>query len=162
MPDQKALTLETRRLDDYIGTLQSENYSPGYISNFVKAVKTLFRVNGLRLELPYKLNRHEVSRDRAPTPEEIASMIDLTDVRGKVIVSMLALGGFRIGTLCRLQYRHVREDIERGIVPIYIHVEVGITKGKYHDYDTFIGREAAEHLKAYLEARRQGGFPSAR
>jgi hypothetical protein len=93
-------------------------------------------------------------------------MIDLTDVRGKVIVSMLALGGLRIGTLCRLQYRHIREDIERGTVPIYmpiyIHVEAGITKGKYHDYDTFTGRDAAEHLKAYLEARRQGGLPSAR
>jgi len=160
LPNQKALTLEARRLDDYVGMLQSENYSPGHISNCVKAVKTLFRVNGLQLELPYKMHKYAVSRDRAPTPEEIARTIDLTDIRGKTIVSMLALGGFRIGTLCKLQYRHVRIDLERSIVPINVHVEAAITKGKYHDYDTFIGQEAASNLKAYLEARRCGGLPN--
>lgn len=69
---------------------------------------------------------------------------------------MLALGGFREGTLVRLQYRHVREDLEKGIVPIHVHVESGITKGKYNDYDTFLGAEAATYLALYLEKRRQG------
>jgi hypothetical protein len=101
-----------------------------------------------------------VSRDRAPTPEEIAQLIDLADVRGKVIVSMLALGAFRIGTLCKLRYRHVRHDLERGTAPVHIHVEATITKGKYHDYDNFIGKEAADYLKAYLDARRNGGLPN--
>jgi len=160
LPNQKALLLEARRLDDYVGALQSEGYSPGHIANCVKAVKTFFRINGLSLELPYKLHKYVVSRDRAPTPEEISRLIDLADVRGKVIVSMLALGAFRVGTLCKLCYRHVRHDLERGIVPVHIQVDAAITKGKYHDYDTFIGREAVEHLKAYLEARRNGGLPN--
>ena len=69
---------------------------------------------------------------------------------------MLALGGFREGTLVRLRYRHVRDDLENGIVPIHIHAELDITKGKYHDYDNFIGREAAGFLKLYLDARRKG------
>jgi len=42
------------------------------------------------------------------------------------------------------------------IVPIHVHVESDITKGKYHDYDTFLGQEAATYLKLYLEKRRQG------
>jgi len=160
LPNQKALLLEARRLDDYVGALQSEGYSPGHIANCVKAVKTFFRINGLRLELPYKLHKYVVSRDRAPTPEEISRLIDLADVRGKVIVSTLALGAFRVGTLCKLCYRHVRHDLERGIVPVHIQVDATITKGKYHGYDTFIGREAVEYLKAYLEARRNGGLPN--
>jgi len=160
LPNQKALLLEARRLDDYVGALQSEGYSPGHIANCVKAVKTFYRVNGLTLELPYKLHKYAISRDRAPTPEEIARLTDLADVRGKAIISMLALGAFRIGTLCRLRYRHVRRDLERGITPLHIHVEAAITKGKYHDYDTFIPSEAVEHLKAYLEARRNGGLPN--
>jgi hypothetical protein len=56
----------------------------------------------------------------------------------------------------KLQYRHVREDLERGITPIHVHVEAEITKGKYHDYDTFIGPEAAEYLRHYLDVRRKG------
>jgi site-specific recombinase XerD len=31
-----------------------------------------------------------------------------------------------------------------------------ITKGKYHDYDTFIGAEAALFLKLYIEQRKRG------
>lgn len=69
------------------------------------------------------------------------------DLRQKAVISLLALGGFREGTLVRLRYRHVREDLEKGIIPAHIHVEAEITKGKYHDYDTFLGSEAVDSLK---------------
>jgi site-specific recombinase XerD len=78
--------------------------------------------------------------------------LNIADLRERVVITLLALGGFRIGTLSKLQYRHVKRDLE----PIHIHVESEITKGKYHDYDTFLGQEAAEYLKAYLDIRRQG------
>jgi hypothetical protein len=55
---------------------------------------------------------------------------------------------------------HCRHDLERGIVPIHIHVDAAITKGKYCDYDSFRGKEAVEYLEAYLEARRNGGLPN--
>ena len=83
-------------------------------------------------------------------------MLDIADLRGKVIVSMLALGAFREGTLSKLKYRHVREDIENNRVPIHIHVETEIVKGKYGDYDTFLGAEAAQYLKLYIDQRRNG------
>jgi len=69
---------------------------------------------------------------------------------------MLALGSFRVGTLSKLQYRHVKKDLENNVAPIHIHVEAEITKGKYGDYDTFIGSEAADFLQAYLDMRRRG------
>lgn len=69
---------------------------------------------------------------------------------------MLALGGFRVGTLIKLQYRHVMKDLENGNVLMHIHVEAEITKGKYYGYDTFIGQEAVEYLQAYLNMRRTG------
>lgn len=50
----------------------------------------------------------------------------------------------------------MKRDLEAGIVPIHIHVEADITKGKYHDYDTFLGTEAVTYLKAYIAARRRG------
>jgi integrase len=154
------LQLEARALDDYIDDLQSEEYSPGHISNCVKAVKTLFRINGLNLCLPYKLHKYVVTKDRAPTPEELSRLVDIADIRGKLIVATLAQAGFRIGTLCKLRYRHIKEDLERNIIPIHIHVEAKITKGKYHDYDTFLGKEAVDYLRAYLDARKAGGLPN--
>jgi Phage integrase family len=42
------------------------------------------------------------------------------------------------------------------MAPLHIHIEAEITKGKYHDYDTFLSQEAAEYLKTYLNSRRKG------
>jgi len=155
-PNPKALAKYSRLLDDFVGCLQAEDLAPGSVSNHVKGVKALFRCNSLKLELPYSLPKRNVYSDRAPAPEELQHMIDIADIREKVIVSMLALAGFRIGTLVKLQYRHVKSDLEKLVTPIHVHVEAEITKGKYHDYNTFLGQEAAEFLRAYLELRRQG------
>jgi hypothetical protein len=92
----------------------------------------------------YSLSKRVVYEDRAPTPEELQSLLNIGTLRERVIITMLALGGFRIGTLAKLQYRHVKRDLEKGIVPIHVHVEAEITKGKYHDYDTFLGQEAVD------------------
>jgi hypothetical protein len=143
-------------LDDFVANLQAENLAPGSVSNHVKGVKALFRCNGLKLELPYSLSKRSVYEDRAPTPEDLQKMLDIADLRERVIITMLALSGFRTGTLTKLQYRHVKRDLERNMIPIHIHIEAEITKGKYHDYDTFLGQEAAEYLKVYLEYRRKG------
>jgi site-specific recombinase XerD len=143
-------------LKRYMRMLKDRKLSPSRIANYVKAVRSLYRVNGVEVKLPYSLSRRSVRKDRAPKPEELQRLLDVADLREKVIVSILALGGFREGTLVRLHYRHVREDLEKGIMPVHVHVESDITKGKYHDYDTFLGEEAVEYLRLYLEARRHG------
>ena len=147
-----------KALEDYAGELQDQGLAPSRISNYVKAIRSLYRVNGVDIKLPYALSRRSVRKDRAPKPEELQHLLDVADLREKVIISMLALGGFREGTLVRLRYRHVRDDLEKGVVPIHVHVEADITKGKYHDYDTFLSEETVEYLRLYLEARRLGNL----
>jgi len=83
-------------------------------------------------------------------------MLEIADLREKVILSILSLGGFREETLAKLQYRHVQDDLQDNRVPIHVHVEADITKGKYNDYDAFLGSEAAEYLRLYLEQRQLG------
>ncbi len=155
-PNAKALAAAVNQLDEYMGELQAEGLAPRTIGNRVKTVKALYMANGLNLSLPYKLSSQAACHDRSPKPEELQRLIDLADLPGKVIVSMLALGGFRVGTLAKLCYYHVKDDLERNIIPVHIHVEAEITKGKYGDFDTFIGRETVDYLKAYLDARRRG------
>lgn len=155
-PNPKALAKFSRLLDDFVGELQAEELAPGTVSNHIKGVKALFRASNLKLELAYSLPKRSVYRDRSPKPEELAALIDIADIRAKTMISMLALGGFRNGTLVKLQYRHVKQDLEKGVIPVHIHVEAEITKGKYHDYDTFLGQEAADYLRLYLQIRRKG------
>lgn len=155
-PDPKAQARYVRQLEEFIDCLQGEGLAPQTILNHVKGVKALYRTNGLFLELPQRLPSRLVSKGRTPTSEDLQRLIDLADLRGKVIVSVLARGGFRESTLVELRYYHVKDDLERGIMPVHVHVEAEITKGKYCDYDTFLGAEAVEYLKAYLDLRRRG------
>jgi len=148
----------TRLLEDYVAMLQDRKLSPGRVHGCAKHIKTFYKINGVEIKLPYALSRRVIYKDRAPKPEELQRLLDVADLREKVIISMLALGGLREGTLVRLRYRHVKEDLEKGIIPLHVHVESEITKGKYHDYDTLLAEEAVEYLRLYLEARRQGNI----
>jgi site-specific recombinase XerD len=156
LPNHNRIPYHIKALEDYVCELQDNGLSLSRISNYVKAIRALYRVNGIDIKLPQPISRRTVKRDRAPKPEELQQMIDIADLRERVIVSVLALGGFREGTLVKLKYRHVKDDLEKGITPLHIHIEAAITKGKYHDYDTFIGKEAETYLRQYIETRRRG------
>jgi integrase len=155
-PNPKAVSKYNKLLDDYIGELQAQGLTPGGVNGLIKGIKAIFRSNGLRIELNYSLPNRVTYKPRSPTPEELQKILDIADLRSRVIITLFAFGGFREGTLIKLKYRHVRRDLENGTVPIHVHVESEITKGKYHDYDTFLGQEAVHYLRLYLQARRKG------
>lgn len=158
IPDPVRVQNHVGFLEDYIAELQDEGLSPGRVHCYAKHIKTFYRVNGVKIELTEPLSRRVTYKDRSPTPEELTRILEIATLREKVIVCMLALGGFREETLAKLQYRHVRDDLENNRIPIHVHVEAEITKGKYHDYDAFLGAEAAEYLKLYMEQRRRGSL----
>ena len=156
--DPVRLKKHRKFLEECLAELQDQGRSPGRIHGCSKHVRTFYRVNEIEIPRPELPRPIVVSRDRAPNPDELARLVDVADLREKVILSMLALGGFREGTLVRLRYSHVREDLEKGIVPLHIHVEAAITKGKYDDYDTFLAAGAVQYVRLYLDARRQGNL----
>lgn len=156
IPDPARVLNHIGYVNDYLAELQDEGLRPGGVNNYIKNVKTFHRVNGVKIELNEPLSRRVTYKDRAPKPEELAKLLDIANLREKLIISMLALGGFREETLSKLQFRHVREDLENNRIPVHIHVETEITKGKYHDYDTFLGSEAVQYLKLYIDQRRKG------
>lgn len=158
LPDQKKLFELANQLDEFNGFLRAQKLASSTVSSYIKAVKSLCQANRLKLELPYKIKRVAKYEDRAPTPEELSKMVDIADIRDEVILSCLALGGFREGTLAQLKYMHVKEDLERGVVPIHVHVEAEITKGKYRAYDTFLGKEATDFLRMYIDMRKRGSL----
>jgi integrase len=144
-------------LADFADNLQEENgMAPATVYNMVKGIQFFFQLNGIRFSMRCRRRRWSVYEERAPTPEELQKTLKAADIRGKAIIALMAVGGFRNGTLVQLKYRHVKRDLEKGTVPIHVHVEPEITKGKRHGYDTFLNKEASEYLKVYLDARKNG------
>jgi len=151
----KAMAKMARSLDEYIDYLQARGLSPSGIRSRLKNITNIFRINGIGLKLPYGLTAQNWYEERAPTREELQKILDLADLRERVVITILAVTGLRVGTLLKLQYRHVKNDLERGIIPIHVHVESGLTKGKRCSFDTFLNEEAADCLKAYINARKK-------
>ncbi len=156
IPDLMKVQNHVGFVEDYLAALQDDGLSPGRVHGAIKHVRSWYRVNRVKIELEESPSRKVTSKDRAPTPEELTRLLEICNLREKVIVSTMALGGFREGTLSLLQYGHVKEDLERGASVIHIHVDADETKGKYADYDTFLGGEAVEYLRSYLKDREKG------
>jgi len=156
IPDPLKVQNHCGFLNDYLAEIQDDGAKPTYVSNLIKSVKTFYHVNGIEVKLEERLTRKTVYKDRAPKPEELAILLDKAPTRDAFIIALIATGGFREGTACRLKYRHIKEDLEANRLPIHIHVEAEITKGKYHDYDTFLNPEASHLLKLYITERKIG------
>ena len=157
IPDPLMVQNHCGFLNDYLAELQDSGLKPAAVCNCIKAAKTFYRVNGVKkVELDAPLSRKVSYKDRAPKPEEIATILDKAATRESLIIAGIASSGFREGTFAKLKYRHVKEDLEAGRIPIHIHVEAAITKGKYHDYDTFLNAEASKLLKLYIDERKHG------
>ena len=144
------------QLDDFLLFLKTKNLSPVTIRDYVKSVRTLFIMNDVNLEYPYVIRVFYDYESRAASREELQKILDAASLRERVIITIMATGGFRVGTLSKLQYRHVKDDLEKHIVPVHVPVEAEITKGKYRSYYTFLNQEATDYLIAYLNARRIG------
>jgi integrase len=156
VPNPKGITIMTKALEEHIDYLRTNNNASSTIGQRVKAVKFLFRLNGIDLRLPYGIRGWTVYDDRAPSREEIQKILNVADLRERVIITILAVSGLRPGTLFKLQYRHVKHDLELAIVPIHVHVEAALIKGKRRSYDTFLNGEASECLRTYIDVRKRG------
>jgi integrase len=157
VPIAKVVIQMERLLADFADNLQEENgLAPATVYNMVKSIQFFFQLNGVRFSKRCRRRRWSIYEERAPTPEELQKTLKAADIRGKVIIALMAVGGFRNGTLVQLKYRHVKRDLEEGKIPIHVRVEPEITKGKRHGYDTFLNMEASEYLKFYLDARKNG------
>ncbi len=144
-------------LQQCINELQDLKRSPGRIHGYTKQIRTFYRVNGVDVPKPkYVPKPKVVSKDRVPSPEEVQRLLDMGDLREKVMVALIVLGGFREGTLSILTYGHVKKDLEQGVMPVHVHISMDETKGAYADFDTFLGAEVVYYVRLYLEERRRG------
>ena len=66
IPDPQRAQNHTAYLNDYLAELQDEGLKPGVVNNYIKAVKTFYRVNGVKIELLEPLKKRVVYKDRAP------------------------------------------------------------------------------------------------
>jgi integrase len=87
--------------------------------------------------------------DRAYTREEIKKILDISDLRTKIIILLMASSGLRIGALPSLRLRNLEK-----INSIY---KITVYEGSNSQYYTFCTPECASFIDLYFEYRTRNG-----
>lgn len=109
-----------------------------------------------------KTVRKKVDYELIPDNELVYRLVDVCrrPIDRSVILSLFQ-SGIRINALHRLNYGHVREQLDNGRVPIRLKITSNIDTKLRHAgisyYYTFIGREAIDALRIYLEQLKSKG-----
>jgi len=119
------------------------------------AIKSFFYHNGVPLFIKSgkKTNRN---MPKTLTIEEVRRILEFCDAREKALVLVLLQSGMRPETLVLLTYGHIKNDFEAGVNPVRIDLSISEVKGGYAPYTAFIGKEACEALRKYLDYRCRG------
>jgi hypothetical protein len=167
--DRKAIE---DQLSDFIGTLEKQSKSPGYILNYVKAVKSYLDFHEIRLVRKFKVRNAgatpTLDEERVPSKDELRSILSGASTRGRVVISFLAFAGLRPEVLgnyggsdgLRLgdlpEVRLVGKELTFPKIPTVVFVRPELSKAG-HRYLTFLPAEGCDYLKAYLEPRLASG-----
>ncbi|MHA1410263.1 MAG: site-specific integrase [Candidatus Odinarchaeia archaeon] len=156
------------QLLDFVNHMHSLDRSPGYIANYVKAVKSWLQFNDI--ELVRRINVGNTDRtpsiedERVPDKDELRQIIGYAKPRGKTSISFMAFSGLRpqvlgdytgvdglrISDLPELNIDENHVEFEK--IPAMVVVRSELSKAK-HRYFTFLGPEGCRNLQAYLEKR---------
>lgn len=120
----------------------------------VLCVKSFFRANDVPLEIRNP-KYWRVKTPFIPTVKDIKKILDVSNDLEKLIILIMFQSGIRAGTLVKLRYRHVKEDLEAGNIPVCIYLEAYEVKGT-QPYCTFLGKEACEALRNHIKLREKG------
>jgi len=149
----------------YIKTLLNE---PSVAHTSMAAIKSFYR-NYDGETLPFdsrrggkhyfnNLRRKKISYEHVPTKKEVYEIADMaTNLRDRAIILVLFQSGIRVNALCSLNYGMIRDQLQKGKVPLRLRITDQIdTKLRGYTigfYDTFINEEAIETLKKYCELK---------
>jgi integrase len=121
------------------------------------------------IELPWKkitegLGKvRSVANDRAPTLEEIASLLKNPDRRIKPIVLIILSSGIRIGAFQYLDWKHVipldidRHETKPDDLEKIVAAKIIVYAGEEDSYFSFITPEAYQAVKEWMDYRTKTG-----
>ena len=166
------LRIVTDLIEDHITWMESENYSPGYIDDVVKAVKSWLRHFDVVIKRKLKVSNPDytptLENERVPLAEEMAEIYNRASLRASVVISLMAKSGLRpevIGNHDGTDGLRIKDlpdiVIHQGIAkcidtPNRIIGRRELSKTR-HQYFTFSTSSATKKIIAYLNDRLEHG-----
>jgi integrase len=164
--------MTTQQAKDFILDMVSEMEAAGmranYIRNFVKSLRSWLRHKNIDFTLRVKISKQnrtaKYQKERPPTPDELKKALDVTDIRRRAAIALVAFAGVRLQVLGdylgrdglkvedfpEMTIENGRVEFKR--VPTKLVVRATLSKTG-NEYVSFLNEEGCEYLQAYLEER---------
>jgi hypothetical protein len=153
--------METKRIRQFlISYWHDHSEHPASAHVHIVCMKSFFEANDKKVKIPPL--RYEPESQPATTREDIAKMVNVSDVRGRVVILFLFQSDLRDGEFVKLKYKHIKEDFEAGRTPIRVRIvddkaiKKRMVKIRYRRYDPYVGKDTYEALVDYFDSRRKG------
>lgn len=152
------LHLAVKLVKDWVQEFNCKGWSPSTKIQFVACLKRFLIVNEVEIDwkkitLPKK---RRVVGDKAPNKHELRRILMYAPSWLKTTILVLATSGLRVGSLIRLNLKHVDLDYDKTERIALVEVPPEATKAKI-GYYTFMGPEAVDSLKNHLATREKKG-----
>ena len=164
----KDLRTATNLLEDHITMMEENKHSPGYIADYVRAIKSWLGHFDVRITRKLKVSNPDstptIENERVPNAQEMTEIIDRASLRSDAIISLMAKSGLRPEVLGNhdgtdgLRMRDLPDVvIHQGVArlaraPCQIVVRASLSKTR-HQYFTFLTTSGAKRLLSYLNDR---------
>ena len=168
----KDLRIVTDLIQDHITWMEEKNYSPGYVEDIVKSVKSWLRHFDVEIKRKLKVANTDftptLQNERVPSGEEMSEIFSRATLRSSVSISLISKAGLRPEVMGNhdgtdgLRLKDVPDlVIHQGVVkcinsPCRIIVRRELSKAR-HTYFTFCTLSATKKLIAYLNDRLASG-----
>ena len=134
-----------------IGEMQKQNLAPTSIRTAIAIIKSFFNYHSLPLGYIPTGKPHIRFYNRPITREEIEIIIDDAQPRERAIYALMTQSSLRPNEISKLTIGDIKNlNSEQASYPIIIKQKN--TKGKYHGYFTFTGKETIDLIKTYFKA----------
>lgn len=134
-------------------TYVKKRYAPLTVKNFMATLKSFLGFWNIPLSISLPKRACVIYHNRDLTREELRQILTFASARDRVIWLVMAESGMRAETAVGLKYWQVKEDFEKGKVPMKILLPSSSLKDHVGDRFTFIGEDGYRALKNYLELR---------
>jgi len=139
----------------YLSYLKNLNLPPLRLKHSMSVLSSYLKKGcGIRdIEVPIPRRVFVKYHNRDITKEEIRKILEHSSLRDRAFFIIMVESGLRPGTILQLRYKHIKDDFERGIVPMRIILPSEILKDRISSRFTFIGEDGFRILKEYLSTR---------
>ena len=137
---------------DFAVYLAGKNLAPKSVAAWISSLKKFFAANNLKVDVDIPIRIFNIHEDVLPNKEDLKKILMDVDLRMKVIITILASSGIRVGELHSLKLGDV--DLSKEVPTVRIK---GIGAKERKPRITFISKEAKKFLEEYLNQRKSLG-----